>query len=428
MNFSLLFIVIAFSQPIYYIKNVYIIKIDNTIGPYTVSQISRAVSEAESSSGAVLLLLDTPGGLADSTLEAMHIIGSSPAPVIGFVYPDYGYAWSGGTYLLLSTQIAAMAPHTVIGSCQPIEGSTPVNYSKVLNAFATYLATAMASYGRNASYAYLCVEQNLNLNAEEALRYHVINYVATDVQQLLSEINGSYVELRGSKTLLIVQSPSLIYVQPTFGEALQAWLMNPIVQGVLSLLALLIIIIAVATAHPLAASIGVALFIFSALPYISTGWVWVLLFAMGVVLLFMGLLTGGATHGILEGGGVVLIGLGFLSLFPTFQLQGQPIVIQEYWPLVAGASAAVAVLAGLVALILWKAIAVHIRRPVSEPLLTLRGLEGTAIEDIRPGGAGYIVVLGEYWRATAKTYIKRGCRVRVVDPGPPLVVEPIDCA
>lgn len=422
--FLILLSSLAFSNQIYYIKHIYIVKIDNVIGPHTASQISRAISAAQTTSGAVLLLLNTPGGLADPTIQIMQMIGSSPVPVIGYVYPDYGYAWSGGTYILLSTHIAAMAPHTVIGSCQPVEGTTPINYSKVLNAFAAYLASVMAAYGRNSTYAYLCVEENLNLNAQQALRYHVINFVAYDIPQLLDRLNGSSVALKGSKTLMIVQSPTLTYMEPTLGEALQSWLMNSIAASVLSLLALLIIILAVLTAHPLVAAIGVALFFLSVLPYVSTGWVWLILFAMGVVLLFMGLMTGGATHGILEGVGVVFIGLGFLSLFPPFQLQGQPLVISAFWPLVAGAVAALVALAGFAGLVVWKAVSAHLRRPVSERLLTLEGLEGTAAEDIGPGGVGYVVGLGEYWRATAKTHIRKGCRIRVVEAGTPLLVEP----
>lgn len=422
----LLFLIqLVYAQQAYYIREVYIVKVDGTIGPYTVSQISRAINSAEQSSGAVLILLNTPGGLADSTLQAMQIIGASPVPVIGFVYPDYGYAWSGGTYILLSTHIAAMAPHTVIGSCQPVEGTTPVNYSKVLNAFASYLATVMASYGRNSSYAYLCVQRNLNLNAEEALKYHVINFVANDIGQLLDEINGSTIILDGRKTVVYVQSPRLIYVETTLGELLQAWLMDPVVESVLSLMALLVIIAALASGHPLAAALGVVLFLLSVLPYISTNWVWAVLFVMGVALLFTGVFSGGYTHGLLEGSGAALVILSFLSLFPPFQLRGQPLIIVDYWPLVGAAAALVAVLIGIVVFIAWKAIAIHLRRPVSETFLTLQGAEGVAIDDIGPNAPGYVVIMGEYWKAVSEVPIKKGCRVRVVKTGAPLLVEPI---
>ncbi|MEL9991801.1 MAG: nodulation protein NfeD [Thermoproteus sp.] len=420
---ALLLVALVYAQQTYYVKNIYVVTIDNTIGPYTVSQISRAITSAEQSSGAVLILLNTPGGLADSTLQAIQMIGSSTAPVIGFVYPDYGYAWSGGTYILLSTHIAAMAPHTVIGSCQPIEGTTPINESKILNAFASYLAAAMSSYGRNATYAYLCVQRNLNLDAEEALRYHVINFVADSIGQLLEEANGTSV--RGERVVFV--SPTLIYIRPTVGEMFQAWLMDPIVESVLSLLALLVIIVAIASGHPLAAALGVVLFLLSVLPYISTDWLWVALFVMGVALLFTAMFASGSTHGILEGAGAVLIVLSFLSLFPPFQLQGQPVLISNYWPLVGSAIALLAVLIGLVAFIAWKAVSVHLRRPVSEALLTLKGLEGVAVDDIGPNKPGYVVVLGEYWKAISKTEVKKGCRVRVVEAGELVVVEPTQC-
>lgn len=414
------------AQTIYYVKNVYVVRVDSTIGPYTVSQISRAIELAQRSSGAVLILLNTPGGLAESTLQAIQLIGSSPVPVIGYVYPDYGYAWSGGTYLLLSSPIAAMAPHTVIGSCQPVEGLTPINESKVLNAFAEYLATVMASYGRNETYAYLCVERNINLNAYEALKYHVINYIAKDLGELLQEINGTQAIVGGHRMVIIVESPAVVQVEPTLGEMIQMWLMNDVVESVLSLLALFVIIAALATGHPHFAALGVVLFILSVLPFISTSWVWVALFIMGVALLFVGMLSGGYTHGVLEGLGAALIVLSFLSLFPPVQLQGQPIVITNYWTLMGAAFALLSLLVGLVAFIAWKAVSVHLRRPLSERLLTLKGMEGTAVDDIAPGSTGYVIIMGEYWKATARAPVKKGCRVRVVETGSPLLVEPVE--
>lgn len=183
--FLLLSVVVFFQA--YTASIIYVVEIDGVIGPYTLSQVQRAIALAERDSGIVVLLLSTPGGLADPTLQIMKEIGNSPAPVVGFVYPDYSYAWSAGTYILMSTHIAAMAPHTVIGSCQPIASGVPINESKTLNALIGYLETVAKSYGRNETFARQCITQNINLGAQDALRYRVIDLIATDLDDLVKK-------------------------------------------------------------------------------------------------------------------------------------------------------------------------------------------------------------------------------------------------
>jgi membrane-bound serine protease (ClpP class) len=422
-----LLLLAVFSQA-YVASSVYIVEINNVIGPYTLSQIQRAISLAAQHSGLVLLLLSTPGGLAEPTLQIMKEIGNSPVPVIGYVYPDYSYAWSAGTYILMSTHIAAMAPHTVIGSCQPIAGGTPINESKTLNALIGYLETVSKSYGRNGTFARLCITQNVNLSAEDALKYKVIDIVAVDIGDLLKKINGSVVLLRNQKTKLVIVSAELRYVKTTLAESLQMWISDPVVSSVLSLLAFLLLLAAFLTGNPIAVAAAIILLVISIFSFLPTAWLGLALIIMGAVLIMAEVLMGMSAHGAIAGVGAVLLIVGFLSAYPANLFSGELIHIRDWWLIQIGLYINIAILAGFIIFVVYKAVAVHRQKPPSEFLTSLKGVEGVAIDDLGSDSPGFVKVFGEYWKAVSGVPVKRGCRVRVVEIlGDTLKVEPVQC-
>jgi len=421
-------LLLVFFSNAYVVTTVYVVEINGVIGPYTLSQIQRAISLAEQSNGLVLLLLNTPGGLADTTLQIMKEIGNSPVPVVGFVYPDYGYAWSAGTYILMSTHIAAMAPHTVIGSCQPIAGGTPINESKTLNALIGYLETVAKSYGRNGTFARLCITQNVNLGAEEALRHRVIDVVAVDINDLLRKINGSSVVLRNQRTELVIAVVATRKVDPTITEILQMWLSDPVVSSILSLLAFILLLAAFLTGHPAAVVAAIIILVISVFTFLPTAWLGVALIILGAVLILAEVLMGMAAHGVIAGVGAVLVIIGFLSTYPANVFSGELIYIKDWWLIQLGLYINIAILLGFLGFMIYKIVTVHRQRPPSEFLTNLSGMEGVAVDDIGPGMPGFVKVFGEYWRAVSDAPIKKGCRVRVVGiQGDTLKVEPVQC-
>ncbi|AFA40504.1 Membrane-bound serine protease (ClpP class) [Pyrobaculum oguniense TE7] len=427
MRIVILLLLVAFSYA-YVATSVYVVEIKGVVGPYTYSQIQRAISLAEQNNGLVLILLSTPGGLADPTLQIIREIGNSPVPVVGYVYPDYSYAWSAGTYILLSTHIAAMAPHTVIGSCQPISGGIPVNESKILNALIGYLETVSKSYGRNGTFARLCITQNINLDAETALKYRVIDVVATGVDDLLKKINGMTVLLRNQQTELVVENPVIRRVEPSLTETLQMWLSDPVMSSVLSLLAFLLLLAAFITGHPAAAVAAIILLVISMFSILPTAWLGLALIIMGAVLILAEILMGMATHGAVAGVGAVLLVVGFLSAYPANVFSGELIHIRDWWLIQLGLYINIAILLGFLVFIVYKAVIIHKQRPPSEILTTLKGAEGVAVDDIGPGSPGFVIVFGEYWRAVSDTPVKKGCRIRVVEiAGEILKIEPVQC-
>jgi Nodulation efficiency protein NfeD len=316
----------------------------------------------------------------------------------------------------------------VIGSCQPIAGGTPINESKTLNALVGYLETVAKSYGRNGTFARLCITHNVNLGAEEALKYKVIDVIAVDVNDLLKKINGSSILLRNQRTELVIATVSIRNVEPTLTEVLQMWLSDPVVSSILSLLAFILLLAAFLTGHPAAVIAAIIILVISTFTFLPTAWLGLALIILGAVLILAEVLMGMATHGAVAGIGTVLVIIGFLSVYPASVFSGELIYIKDWWLIQLGLYVNIAILIGFMGLIIYKVITIHRQKPPSEFLLNLRGMEGIAIEDIGPDSPGFVKVFGEYWKAVSDTPIKRGCRVRVVDvQGDILKVEPLQC-
>ena len=178
------------------------VDIRDIVGPATVDQVAGAVHEAKGRDyAAIIITLDTPGGLVDSTFKVIEEVQMSPVPVIGFVYPSGGQALSAGTYILMAADIAAMAPFSRIGSAQPVSGGVPINDTKFINAFAKQMESFAKLHGRNSTQVIRFITHNDNLLPEEAISRHVIETVASGPEELLQKVDGVKVTtLNGEKT------------------------------------------------------------------------------------------------------------------------------------------------------------------------------------------------------------------------------------
>ena len=218
--FILFFVsIIANSQS----SNVLVVEINGTIDQSTVEIFEESINIAESeNSEAIILLLDTPGGGLQQTFDIADLINESSIPVVGYVYPSGSAAWSAGTFILISSHVAAMADHTVIGSAQPVEitpqGTRYINDSKIINALTKWIETRADMYNRNKTIAKQFITKNLNLNETLAYDYGVIEFVATSVEQLIQDINGSVIKTSTGEVTInthyakqVQYSPSVSY-------------------------------------------------------------------------------------------------------------------------------------------------------------------------------------------------------------------------
>ncbi len=208
-------------------KTVYLIDINGAIGPAIQEHVSRGIESAnQASASAVILQIDTPGGLSKSMRGIIKSILASKIPVIGYVSPKGARAASAGTYILYACNIAAMAPGTNLGAATPVNigGSDKAtkklsaSQKKALNDARAYIRGLAQLRGRNVKWAEKAVVQGASLSAQEALRSHVINFIAADMQQLLVKSKLTTAKLVTIATgwrfklLSIITDPTIAYL------------------------------------------------------------------------------------------------------------------------------------------------------------------------------------------------------------------------
>ncbi|TAN39633.1 MAG: nodulation protein NfeD, partial [Candidatus Methanoperedens sp.] len=162
---------------------VIVVELNDAITPASDDIVSEALENArQSDAQALVITMNTPGGGLEETKKILDHIQNSPVPVIGYVYPNGATAWSAGTIILLATDVAAMAPNTIIGSAQPVEmtgeGIKPITEEKIVNAVVALAKEKAKQHGRNESAAGEFITSNLNLDAEKAKEAKVIEVVA----------------------------------------------------------------------------------------------------------------------------------------------------------------------------------------------------------------------------------------------------------
>ncbi|MGC8607241.1 MAG: NfeD family protein [Vulcanisaeta sp.] len=415
------------SSNTYVIHEVYVFNLNGEITDVTYDELQNAMQLAESTpNSALLIILETPGGELDAALNIVSSIESTSIPVIGFVYPAGSYSWSAGTLVLLSTTIAAMAPSTVIGSCQPVEinpitGQEEfINESKILNAISQYFVEVAEFRDRNATFAHDCVFYNTNLGPSEALHYGVINFIADDVNSLLNEINGSTI----NGVTYYVINPVITYYQPGIGYQVYEAFLNSTIQDLLSGLGLLLAIIGFATRHYYLAGVGILLMLLPLLTGLPINWLGLALLIIGLAAIAIDVHAGFTTHAALFIVGLVLAALGIVLLQPTYTPQSWLISMNQVEARVI-LYTLVAFAGGFGGFIAAKVIGIIRTRPISERLYWPINDVGVAVDDINKDDVGYVKVRGEYWRAKALESVRRGSRVIVVGvDGDTLLVKP----
>src|SRR5690554_1801599 len=186
-----------------------LIKINGAISPTTTNYITRAISHARSHQSAALLIeMDTPGGLLESTKNIVQmILDSDDLPIIVYVAPQGASAASAGTFITMAAHIAAMAPATNIGAASPVQmgpgGSAPadtVMQKKIFNHTESYIETIANRRGRNAEWAISAVRDGESITAARALELNVIDLIADSRFDLLEQIDGMEINNRTLKT------------------------------------------------------------------------------------------------------------------------------------------------------------------------------------------------------------------------------------
>jgi membrane-bound serine protease (ClpP class) len=383
--------------------------LDDTIQSVSAGLLERAIERANNQGAAALLIeINTPGGLVDSMRTMAGAILSSRVPVIVFVAPAGARAGSAGFFLLEAADIAAMAPGTNAGAAHVVfEGGKPdeVLSQKIENDAEAFLRSYVSKRNRNTEAAIAAVASSHSYTAEEALSQHLIDVIAPNDAQLLDTIDGREITLiDGSKLTLHTKNAQIEVVQPTMRENLLSWLVNPNIALLLLVGGALLIYLEFNTPGTIVpgalGTLMVLLGIF-ALDLLPIRFTAVLLLVAAFALMFLEAKFGG--HGALALAGIACLTFGTLTLVsaPIAELRVNP------WVAVGVSLGFGSITVFLVRL------AMRARRLKSRlGADALVGSEASAMEPLAP--EGHVMVEGEIWLAVASEPVSAGARLRVV--------------
>jgi membrane-bound serine protease (ClpP class) len=395
------------------------LRLDGVVDPFVADYIVEQVAEAgEQGALAVLLTIDTPGGLDSAMREITQAILNAKVPVIGYVSPEGARAASAGTFILLSTHVAAMAPATNVGAAQPVGISGAVASEKAVNDAAAYIVTIAERQGRNAEWAESAVREAESVSAEQALELGVIDLIAPDVPSLLAEIDGTTVTLAsGEEVTLELEGATVREVEPGVLIGVLHALLDPNLAFIFFWLGLALIAIEFFVPGGVAGTVGAIMFVLSlvALGMLPVQLIGVVLLLASIVFFVLEIMHPGI--GLPAIAGVICVVLGGLLLFDS----SVPGAAVSPWVIVPVAAFA----AFFFLIVVRKAIALR-RVKVTNRDELMVGREGTVVRDLDP--AGVVQVAAEEWSATAvRGAPRKGERVRVVQmEGLRLKVEPVE--
>jgi len=406
---------------------VLLVDIKGAIGFVTATYLTKALERAAAQASPVVLVrLDTPGGLLNSTREMIHAILASPVPVVMYVAPNGSRAASAGTYLLYASHIAAMAPGTHVGAATPIAltapglpgssppksdkqpESDPANTSerKSVNDAVAYIRSLAEIRGRNADWGEKAVREAATLTAAAALKEKVIDVVAKDVDELLSSIDGRAVTTAaGGEVRLATKGRRVEEIKPDWKMQVMSAITDPNIALILLMIGIYGIIFEFWTPGAVAPGVvgGVCLIValtaLSVLP-VNLGGLALLLF--GVALMVFEAFSPSVVVGL---GGLVAFVLGALFLFDPGE---SDIPIRVSWQVLVGMAAlSAAFFMGVVGF------AVRARRrPVRTGGEEMIGSIGKVVDWAER--QGHILVSGETWAARSSHDLAQGQKVRVV--------------
>lgn len=414
--FFLLFSLLAYS-PIAQNSNVIIVEVTDTIDQSTVEAIKGAMQQAKNeNSQAIILLLDTPGGGLEETFKIADLINISEIPVIGYVYPIGSNAWSAGTFILMSTHIAAMANHTVIGSCQPVEitaeGTKYITEPKIINALVSWIQTRADIFGRNKTVVAKFVTENLNLNATLAKGYGVIEHVSSSINQLLKDINGTIVKTSIGELVIDTKDIQKIYYSSSIGIQVMKFFSNPILTSLLLILGIFALIFGISSPGYGAEVFGVVAILLS---LVGSGFaisvLSIIFIIIGCLLLIIEIFATPG-FGVIGIGGIILLLLGAIFLIPSYSTTGWVIKIDWINDAILTLLVAAILFAIFFVFLLYKVIQVRKRKTV---VGTFVGETAKTVDRISPFQSGYIRFKGELWNATSDSIIEPNTKVIVIE-------------
>ena len=385
------------------------IEIEGVISPVTLRLVGIAIDRAQAErANALVIQLDTPGGLERSMRAIVQRMMNAEVPVVVYVAPTGARAASAGVFITMAAHVAAMAPATNIGAASPVAlggGADKTMMKKVENDAAAFIRTVSLERGRNADWAEKAVRQAVAITEREAVKLKVVDLVADSVPDLLDKIDGRTVKLPKGMATLATKGAPVRPIEIGFRDRFLNVITDPNVAYVLMMLGMLGLFFELSNPGVIlpgvigGISLILAFFAFQSLPINYAG---LLLILFAIVLLVAEIKI--VSHGVLAIGGIISMALGSLMLFDSPEVG-----FRVSWWVIAPTVGATA---GLFLFV----VAAGVRalgRPSATGAEGLIGKTGSARERLAP--EGQVMVSGEIWRAvTEGEPVEIGGQVRIV--------------
>lgn len=408
--FFLLSALIFILPPASYSRNrqIRLISVQSAINPNISEFITSSIEKAATSGDeAIIIGLDTPGGLDTAMRDIIKELLNPPLPVVVYVHPSGGRAASAGVLITFAANIAAMTPGTNIGAAHPVNiGGGQVSKEmneKITNDAVAYIRGLAEKRGRNVEWAEKAVKESVSISAEEALKLKVVDILARDIDDLLNQLDGRKVITIKGEVTLATKGTSVIKEEMGLGRKILNAISDPNVAYILMMLGIYGLFFELANPGAIFPGVvgGICLLLaFYSFQTIPVNYAGVLLILLAIVLFVAEAMV--ISHGVLAIGGIIAMFLGSIMLFesplPYLRASIQVIIIT------------VLVTGGLFIAAIAFAVKAQFRR-ASTGAEGMIGQTGEARSRIAP--AGKVFVAGEYWDAESDEVIEEGEKIRV---------------
>ncbi|MDZ7373493.1 MAG: nodulation protein NfeD [candidate division KSB1 bacterium] len=407
------------------VPTVHVIDVDGIINPVSAQYILRHLEAAEEESAECLIIrLDTPGGLLESTKDIVKKMLSANVPVVVYVSPSGAGAVSAGVFITLAAHIAAMDEGTNIGAAHPVSiGGTAdtsrVMEEKITNWAVAYIRSIAEKRGRNPDWAEQAVRRSVSCTEKEALRQGVIDLIAPSLDSLLVVLDGRQVQLASGPKVLRTRQAKVVSEPMTLRDRILYKISHPTVAYILLILGIYGLFFELSNPGAILPGVVGGIFLilaFFALQTLSVNYAGLLLILFAIVLFILEVKV--TSYGILTLGGIVSMIIGSLMLFNTYELPALRVSVSVV------IAAAITTAAFFVF-----ALGMALKAKRAKPTTGREGLIGEiglALTRLGPEEDGQVKLHGEIWRAMSDQPIRKGDRVRVVSvEGLTLRVEPV---
>lgn len=395
------------------VRTVYLIEVEGVITAGQKNFIMRQIKKAtEEKSQLLVLRINTPGGLVDATMKINELILNAPMPVAVYVAPSGAIAGSAGTFILMASDIAVMAPGTTIGAAQPVaitpEGSGTAS-DKIVSFYASYMRNTAEEQGRPGDIAERFVTENLSLGSGESLEKGMIEHIAGNLNELMKELDGREIEKLGEIHILKTADAPILQGEMTTAEKFQNWLSDPQIAFLVLMAGFLGIYMGLSTPGTIVPEVGGLILLIMGVYGIglfdvnTTG---IILLLLGLGLIVAEIFTSG--FGVLGIGGAISLAAGAIML-PV-----EPFMATEWYPGFIATVGGVVLGVVIIMIVVVQRI-IHSRRRWTGGSEHFNPPEkGVTVNELNP--EGQLRTRGEYWRARSVdgSTIPAGTEVKVV--------------